>query len=123
MLGRAGTLVAAGIAVLALASCYPKGDVGYVEIKTVPVAPVTQTALYIDSNKLDPIKRGTAVLSQQVGTRTLQANGVGGQLAPICDVVVKKNRITVVTVSVLEHPPRCQCRFTPNARLGHTCIS
>jgi hypothetical protein len=116
-------LASVGFAALTLAACYPKGDVGYVEIKTVPVAPVTQTALYIDSAKLDPIKRGTAVLRQQVGTRTLQANGAGGQLAPICEVVVKKNRITVVTVSVLEHPPRCQCRFTPDTRSGHTCIS
>jgi hypothetical protein len=123
MLRNTGTLAAACLTALALASCNPKGDVGYVEIKTVPVAPVTQTTLYLDSSKLDPIKRGAAVLRQQVGTRILQADGLGGQLAPICDVVVKKNRITTVTISVLERPPRCQCRFTPDPRTGHTCVS
>jgi hypothetical protein len=116
-------LAIACLGALALAACDKKGDVGYVEIKTVPMAAVTQTSLYIDSTKLDPIKRGTAVLRQQVGTRILQANGPGGQLAPICDVVVKKNRITTVTVSVLERPPRCQCRFTQDLRSGHTCVS
>jgi hypothetical protein len=31
-------------------------------------------------------------------------------LAPLCDLVVKKNRITTVTITVVERPPRCQCR-------------
>ncbi len=89
----------------------PTSDVGYVEIKTVPVAPVTQTALYIDSNKLAPIKQGSAILQERVGTLRLQADGLAGSLAPLCDIVVKRNRITTVTISVLERPPRCQCRF------------
>jgi hypothetical protein len=115
----------AGLAALALAACNPAGDVGYVEIKTMPVAPVTQTPLYIDTTKLDPIKKGSAVLRQQVGTRKLSADGLGGQLAPLCDIVVKKNRITTVTVSVLERPPRCQCRFSGGADTpsGHACVS
>ena len=94
-----------------IAACRPSGDVGYVEIKTVPVAPVTQTALYIDSAKLAPIKKGSAILRQRVGTRKLQADGIAGSLAALCDIVVQKNRITTVTISVLERPPRCQCRY------------
>jgi hypothetical protein len=123
MLRITGTLTGACLTALALVACNPRGDVGYVEIKTVPVAPVTQATLYMDATKLDPIKRGAAVLRQQVGTRKLSADGLGGQLSPICDVVVKKNRITTVTVSVLERPPRCQCRFTPDQHAGHTCVS
>ena len=42
--------------------------------------------------------------------RTGQTDTGGGHLAYLCDIVVKKNRITTVTVSVLERPPRCQCR-------------
>ena len=38
----------------------PTGDVGYVEIKTVPIAPLTQAALYLDSSRLDPIRQGGA---------------------------------------------------------------
>ncbi len=108
-------VVAAGAAALALLIALiiawtPK-DVGYVEIKTVPVA--TPTAiLYLDDVKLDPIKNGSAVLRQQVGTAKLAAQAGSGQLARLCDIVVRKNRITTVTLSLLERPPRCQCRNT-----------
>jgi hypothetical protein len=96
-------------ALLALAGCTPK-DVGYVEIKTVPVAPTTTAVLYLDSAKLEPVKNGTAVLREGVGRVKLTTDGNGGNRALLCEIVVRKNRITSVTVSVLEHPPRCQCR-------------
>jgi hypothetical protein len=96
-------------------------DVGYVEIKTVPVAPVTQAALYLDSTKLDPIRQGDALLRQPVGTLKLQVAGFG---TPLCSIVVKRNRITTVTISVLERPPRCQCRFTASGDANdRTCVS
>ena len=118
-------LVASALLVgAAIAACKPTGDVGYVEIKTVPVAPVTLTVLYIDSAKLAPIKKGSAILRQHVGTRKLQADGIGGSPAPLCDIEVKKNRITTVTISVLKRPPRCQCRFSgTDAAAVHTCVS
>ncbi|HEY2527367.1 MAG TPA: hypothetical protein VGJ20_05345 [Xanthobacteraceae bacterium] len=115
----ASALIVGGI----IAACRPTGDVGYVEIKTVPVAPVTQTALYFDSTRLAPIREGSAVLRQRVGTLRLQAQVFSGALAPLCNIVVQKNRITTVTVSVLERPPRCQCRFTGGSSAGHTCVS
>ncbi len=117
-----GLLASAVIVGAAIAACRPTGDVGYVEIKTVPLAPVTQTALYIDTAKLAPIKKGSAILRQQVGTRKLQADGSAGSLAPLCDIVVKRNRITTVTVSVLERPPRCQCRYS-GTDAAHACVS
>ena len=73
---------------------------------------MTQTALYINSTKLAPIKKGSAILRQPIGTLKLQADGIAGSLAPLCDIVVKRNRITTVTISVLERPPRCQCRYS-----------
>jgi hypothetical protein len=102
----------AGVCAVAalLAACDPAGDMGYVEIKTVPVSAVTAPSFYLDTTKLDPIKKGTAVLRQRVGTAKLASDAGGGHLAYLCDIVVKKNRITTVTVSVLERPPRCQCR-------------
>ena len=105
-----GKLAAACAAAASVAACDPAGDMGYVEIKTVPVSAVTSPAFYLDTVKLDPIKKGNAVLRQRVGTAKLAADGGGGHLAYLCDIVVKKNRITTVTVSVLERPPRCQCR-------------
>jgi hypothetical protein len=59
--------------------------------------------------KLEPLKSGIAVLRQSVGTARLEAELASGKLQ-LCEVVVKKNRITSVTVSFLERPPRCQCR-------------
>ena len=119
LLGLAVSVLIVGAAISAWR---PAADVGYVEIKTVPVAPVTQTALYIDSAKLAPIKKGTAILRQPTGTLKLQADGAAGSLAPLCDIVVKRNRITTVTVSVLERPPRCQCRNS-GTDVAHACVS
>ena len=63
---RAGMV--AGVA-LVLAACQPAGDVGYVEIRTVPVlSNVTGPTLYLDTFKVEPPKKGTAVLTQRVGT-------------------------------------------------------
>jgi hypothetical protein len=108
---------AALFALAALASCTPT-EVGYVEIRTVPVATPT-AALYLDSVKLEPPKNGTAVLRQRVGTAKLATPAGGGQMAVLCDIVVRKNRITTVTISLLERPPRCQCRNTAAVR---SCI-
>ncbi|MEA2907406.1 MAG: hypothetical protein QOG83_791 [Alphaproteobacteria bacterium] len=112
----------AGLAALALAGCKPEIEVGYVEIKTVPVSTnVSQPSLYLDTVKIEPVKKGVAVLRQRVGTTKLETDGSGGHLALLCDIVVKKNRITTVTVSVIERPPRCQCR---NAGGGsRACVS
>jgi hypothetical protein len=121
-----GLLASALVVSAAIAVWRPRGDVGYVEIKTLPGALVTQTVLYIDTKKLAPIKKGSAILRQRVGTLKLQADGLAGSLAPLCDIVVTKNRITTVTISVLERPPRCQCRFSgtnPGATADHTCVS
>jgi hypothetical protein len=117
-----GLAVSAVVVGVVIAACRPTGDTGYVEIKTVPVAPVTQTALYIDSTKLAPIKKGNAILRQRAGTLKLQTDGAAGSLAPLCDIVVKRNRITTVTVSVLERPPRCQCRYS-GSDAAHPCVS
>ena len=117
-----GLAASAVIVGAAIAACRPNGDVGYVEIKTVPAAPITLTALYIDSTKLAPIRKGSAVLRQPTGTLKLQADGAGGALAQLCEIVVARNRITTVTVSVLERPPRCQCRNS-GTDATHACVS
>ena len=98
---------AGALAFFALASCdFDKGT-GYVEIKSVP--PSATVALYLDAVKLEPLRNGNAVLRQKVGTAKLQTDVEGGQLAVICNIEVKKNRITSVTVSVMSRQPRCLC--------------
>jgi hypothetical protein len=118
---RCGRTVAAALA-LGLAACDPDGTVGYVEIKTVPAT--SAPALYLDATKLEPVRNGTAVLRQKVGTAKLQIDGDGGQLALLCNVVVQKNRITSVTVSSASRPPRCQCvRNGPDPPPNRTCVA
>ena len=120
LIGLAASAVIVGAAIIAL----QPNDVGYVEIKTVPVASVTQTGLFFGSTKLSPIKNGDAILRQPVGKLKLQAAGALGSLAPLCDIVVMRNRVTTVTISVLEHPPRCQCRFSGrDAETVNSCVS
>jgi hypothetical protein len=117
-----GLALSAVIVGAAITACRPNCDVGYVEIKTVPAAPITLTALYIDSNKLAPIRKGSAILRQPTGTLKLQADGASGALALLCEIVVARNRITTVTVSVLDRPPRCQCRNS-GTDAAHACVS
>ena len=121
-LGLAVSVLIVGAAILAWR---PAVDVGYVEIKMVPAAPDTQTALYLTRQQLlgpgAPIRKGSAILRQPIGTLKLQADGMAGALAPLCEIVVKRNRITTVTVSVLERPSRCQCRNSGSD--AHACVS
>jgi hypothetical protein len=106
---------------LAQSSCQPSGDVGYVEIRTVPTASnVVGPPLYLDAFKVEPSKKGTTILTQRVGTTRLATDGAGGQLI-LCEIAVKKNRITMVTISVLERPPRCQCRY--GSGTSRVCVS
>ena len=110
------------LALLALTACDFGGGFGYVEIKSIPAAPAM--ALYLDSIKLEPIRNGNAVLRQKVGTIKLQADSDGGQLAVLCNIEVRKNRITTVTVSLVSRQPRCQCGRTSGADApgSRTCI-
>jgi hypothetical protein len=120
----AGLLVAVLVVGGIVAAFWPGREVGYVQINTVPAASTMQAALYLDTTKLAPIRQGGALLQQRVGTLRLQAEAFGGDRAAICDIVVKRNRITIVTVSVLERPPRCVCRFTGSGDAkDHTCVS
>jgi hypothetical protein len=107
-------------ATLALAACQPTGDVGYVEIRTVPILTnVAGPSLYLDTFKVEAPKKGIAVFAQRVGTVKLATDGAGGQLL-LCEIAVKKNRLTTVTISVLERPLRCQCR---NNGTNRVCVS
>jgi hypothetical protein len=107
---------------LALPGCN-YGDVGYIEIKTTPSA--AAPALYLDSDKLAQVRGGVSVLRERVGERKLHADLESGKV-PLCTVVVKKNRITTVTISLLDRPPRCNCgreSAPADKPAERTCIS
>jgi hypothetical protein len=120
---RAIGVPAAGIlSVVALTSCNIDSGTGYVEIKAVP--PSASLPLYLDQVKLEPLRNGNAVLRQKVGMRKLQTDIDGGQMSFLCNIEVKKNRITSVTVSVMSRQPRCQCGRPSgtDAAASRTCI-
>jgi hypothetical protein len=107
---------------LTLAGCN-YGDVGYIEIKTTSAA--AAPALYLDSDRLAQMRGGVSVLRERVGERRLHADLDGGKV-PLCTIVVKKNRITSVTISPFDRPPRCNCGRdgTPAGKPSErTCIS
>jgi len=110
------------IAALILASCTGDQGAGYVEIKMVPAT--AAVVLYLDAVKLDPIRNGNALVHQQAGIAKLQVNSDGANLAVLCNVEVKKNRITTVTISAITRQVRCQCSRTSGTDTGaiRTCI-
>lgn len=107
---------------LGLAACKFDSGAGYVEIKAVPAS--AAVPLYLDSVKLEPLRNGNAVLRGKVGMTRLQSDFEGGQLALLCNIEVRRNRITSVTVSVTNRHPRCQCARTggTDAPAVRTCI-
>jgi len=106
---------------MAVGAC--SNDTGYVEIRTSPASLSALPSLYLGTEKVEP-RNGASVLRQPVGTMQLQSDA-GGQMTLLCDVVVRKNRITTVTVSLVDRPPRCQCRtdVTAKQRAGRVCIA
>jgi hypothetical protein len=111
------------LAALALTSCSLDSGAGYIEIKAIP--PSASIPLYLDQVKLDPLRNGNAVLRQKVGTTKLMTDIDGaGHMAFLCNIEVKKNRITSVTVSVMARQPRCMCGRTNASESGpnRTCI-
>ncbi len=94
--------------VLGLSSCSFDNGAGYVEIKSAPALSAF-FPLYLNSVRLAPMRNGNALLRQKVGMSKLQTEGDGGYLAVLCNVDVKKNRITSITVSSVGRQPRCQC--------------
>ena len=89
------------------------------------IPPSASIPLYLDQTKLDPLRNGNAVLRQKVGTAKLMTDIDGaGHMAFLCNIEVKKNRITSVTVSIMSRQPRCQCGRTSgtDAAATRTCI-
>ncbi len=126
MRGLLGLLASVLVVGAAIAVSRPRSDFGYVEINTVPITPMTRTVFYINSTELALLKAGNAILRQPVGTLKLQSDGIAGSRVPLCDIVVMKNRITTVTISLAQLPPRCECHLNatdPRTSANHACVS
>ena len=86
----AAALVAAGLAGLTLAGCELDRGAGYVELKTLGLG--AGPILVLDSARLDPLRKGQAVLRAKVGSHKLQVEGPGGMLVSLCELANGKAR-------------------------------
>ena len=72
---------------------------------------------------LGPQRERFVELTALVGREEQLRGADGGQLVILCNIEVKKNRITSVTISAFGRQPRCQCgRNGPSNGSGRTCI-
>jgi hypothetical protein len=102
--GLRARLLALGLAAFGLGGCLPEDGVGYVEVK---VFPRLALPLYLNADRIESMKDGVSVLRQAVGKAKLQLER-NGQLFPLCEFDVRKNRVTSLTVSSLDRGPRCE---------------
>ena len=111
------TVLSNGLCVLA--------DYGIARAPGLDILVVTGGPGWIDQSRAPETLAFIRTVRQRVGTARLQIEAGNGSLAPLCDLVVKKNRIITVTISVVERPPRCQCRNTagPDRAQSRTCVS
>jgi hypothetical protein len=114
--------VAGALLILGLTSCQRDDGTGYVEIKAVPAS--AAVPLYLDAVKLEPLRNGNALLRRKPGTTRLETGPEAGKLSLLCNIEVRKNRITSVTVSMTGVAARCQCGRTSGAQTpaDRTCI-
>jgi len=86
------------------------GETGYVQLRVLPANAATATTLYLDGVKLD-FSRGTTVTLQSK-TGRLALKGMDSSWAPIlCNIVVRKDRISALTVMGAQNPPKCVCEI------------
>jgi hypothetical protein len=116
---------AGALLIAVLAGCIREEETGFVQIKAVPALTGSTLAFYLNDAKIVTLKNGEALLTHKSGTSKLQVEAGAGQLLPLCEIVVSKNRITTVTVSTLSRPPRCQCSHAAGQgpQASRTCAS
>lgn len=105
----------AAVALLGIICACDSGN-GYVNVRLVsPVRP--DRPLYVGSTVVAGL--GDRVIRQKVGTTTLNSGGGWGSNKVYCKLQVGKDRITIVTVRLVNGEPRCECatrakESTPN---------
>lgn len=101
--------LAAVLTALALGGCDPQ-DAGYVQVQLGRTGIFRQPALFLDGTRLDFARGHSVVLRFRTGQVSLRTSRSAWGSA-ICRVVVRKNRITVLSVAATEDPPRCLCQI------------
>ena len=97
------------LAGITLAACENK-DTGHVQLQLLPPSATTTATLYLDGKKLDFSRGSNTIMRFSIGRISLKAiDSVFS--SSICTVVVRKNRLSILTVMATENPPRCICQI------------
>jgi hypothetical protein len=99
-------------AVLMLATAYGCGskDTGYVQLRVAPAAAAASITLYLDGEKLNFARSPSVVLRFPTGKISLKTSDSWTSPA-LCRIVVRKDRISIVTVMAADRPPHCVCEI------------
>ena len=86
------------------------GETGYIQIRVQPASAAPAIALYLDGGRVD-FSRGPITTLQfktgRLGLKELDS----AWAAPLCKIVVRKDRISSVTISGTQTPPKCLCEI------------
>ncbi len=93
-----------------LAAGCDKGELGYVQIRVAPASAAMTMALYLDGRKLDFSREASVTLRLETGKLALKSSDSAWAPA-ICSVLVRKDRISALTVTATPAAPRCVCEI------------
>lgn len=106
--GRLGAVLSM-LSALALAGCDPQ-EAGYVQVQVGVGRAHRLPSLYLDGTRLDFSRGPTVVMRFRTGQVALKTSDSVWR-EPICRIVVRRNRISVVNVAATETALRCSCQI------------
>ena len=95
--------------IVVVAGC-DDGGTGYVQIRVSPASTVAAMPLYLQGTRLDFARGPTVTLQFKTGSLILK--GTDSTWAPaICKIVVRKDRISTLTVTGAQNQQKCVCEI------------
>ena len=92
---------------LILISC-AESERGYVHVRLINMINL-ETPIYVSTTPISGL--GERIFREGIGTIALTNGASWGNGKTYCELQVRKNRITVVTVRVVNQQPRCECEI------------
>jgi hypothetical protein len=92
---------------LSLAACRGEEPTGYLEVKLSPASAMKAFVILLDKRQVQPTRGDSLVVRRNVGTAKLELERRKDERLALCDVAVKKNRVTTVTVHMQGTTLRC----------------
>ena len=99
--------ILAALAALALAACTPENKSGYVEVRFSPAQALAPFAIMLDRQLVKPARGDSAVIKRSVGDALLELERRKDERVKLCDLKVRENRVTTVTVQFQSGVLRC----------------